>query len=175
VTALEVPAVLPTSITLQVVGVPASQGSKTRMPNGAMVEGSTAKARAALKSWRTAVADAARLFLAENPRPPIAEPVMLIQEFRFPPVASDPYRTFVATTPDASKIQRSTEDALVHGGLLADDRFIVSWSGVMRYAAEGEAVGVTLSLELLGEMERKRRDERKASAAEARKLARRAS
>lgn len=159
-------------IVLTIIGIPASQGSKTRMPNGAMVDGTTPKARAALKSWRTAVADAARAWLADNPRPPINEPCSLLMDFRFPPVASDPYRTLVATTPDGSKIQRSTEDALVHGGLLADDRLITNWGGSKRYAQSGETVGVDLTILLLGWYEQQCRESLKAAAADARRVRR---
>ena len=35
-----------TVVDLRVIGVPAPQGSKTRMPNGAMVEGGSAAGRA---------------------------------------------------------------------------------------------------------------------------------
>lgn len=47
-------------VTFEVLGTPTPQGSKTRMPNGAMVEGRSAGQRAMHRSWRTAVAEAAR-------------------------------------------------------------------------------------------------------------------
>ena len=44
------------NVRFNVIGVPAPQGSKTRMPNGAMVEGSSATGRAKHRTWRQAVA-----------------------------------------------------------------------------------------------------------------------
>src|SRR5690349_10366387 len=100
-------------IRLEVIGIPAPQGSKTRMPNGALVDGTSATGRMKLIEWRRAVADAARLYIAENAQPPLAGPVQLDVLFRFPATKSDPYRHHHATMPDASKVLRATEDALV--------------------------------------------------------------
>jgi Holliday junction resolvase RusA-like endonuclease len=160
-------------IRLEVVGIPASQGSKSRMPNGAMVDGSTKKARAALSAWRDAVRSAARAHLADHPASPLAEPVSLSVEFRFGVVASDPYRTAHTQTPDVDKAARSTFDALVQGGLLADDRFICQVSLTKRYCLAGETAGASIVVLPEGDREAADRERRKTQAAEDRKAARR--
>lgn len=159
-------------ITLTVVGIPASQGSKVQMPNGVMLDGTSTKARAALRDWRKAVADEARRWLAEHPQPPISEPVDLTVSFRFAPVASDPYRTLHATYPDASKVLRATEDALTASGLLKDDRIISDLRVSKRYCMDGEAAGCTIRVLRLGSYESGWRAIKKRAAAEARKAAR---
>lgn len=66
--------------------------------------------------------------MAGQDHPPLAEPIQLVIEFRMPTVASDPFRTRHVSAPDLSKLVRATEDALVDGGILADDRWIYSES-----------------------------------------------
>lgn len=157
-------------ITLTVVGLPAPQGSKTRMPNGAMVDGgSSATGRANLRAWRSSVKRAAQDWLATHPQAPLAEPLDLTITFWFPLPKSDPYRTLHATAPDASKLLRSTEDALVHGGLLADDRF-VSDAVVRKRYAHGRPVGADIEIRRNGHWEASCRDYLK-RAARARKAA----
>jgi Holliday junction resolvase RusA-like endonuclease len=158
-----------TVIRLEVVGVPAPQGSKTRMPNGAMVDGSSPAGRASLAAWRKAVADAAREWLRLHPQPPFDEPLKIKIAFRFAPVKSDPYRTLHATTPDLDKAIRSTFDALKHGGLIADDARICTLVADKRYAGEGESVGASIEVVPLGGMERSQRELRKKLAAVRRK------
>ena len=43
------------TVKFNIIGLPAPQGSKTRMPNGAMVEGSSTSGRARLRDWRSTV------------------------------------------------------------------------------------------------------------------------
>jgi Holliday junction resolvase RusA-like endonuclease len=50
-----------------VVGLPAPQGSKTRMPNGALLEGASATGRKAHKAWRQSVAEVARELAEDRP------------------------------------------------------------------------------------------------------------
>jgi Holliday junction resolvase RusA-like endonuclease len=64
-----------------VVGLPAPQGSHTKMPNGALVSGSSTTGRKAHKAWRHTVADAARELADDNP---YDGPLRLHIEFRFP-------------------------------------------------------------------------------------------
>lgn len=106
---------------LHVVGIPAPQGSKTRMPNGAMVEGSSKTGRAATADWRRAVADAARDWVQCRNAPLLDGPLAVTIEFRFPLPKSDAHRTRHTTKPDIDKLERATLDALVAGGLIADD------------------------------------------------------
>jgi uncharacterized protein YjiS (DUF1127 family) len=87
-----------TVVDLRVIGVPAPQGSKTRMPNGAMVEGGSAAGRAKHLAWRTAVA---QFFL---PRP-----------------ASRKRDRWADRKPDLDKLLRCTLDGLTDAGLIRDD------------------------------------------------------
>ena len=53
-------------VTFDVYGSAQPQGSKTKMPNGAMLEGGTAELRANRRNWRSAVAAAAADALADQ-------------------------------------------------------------------------------------------------------------
>lgn len=167
-------------IHLVIVGLPAPQGSKVRMPNGATVDGTSKTGRANLAAWREAVRKACRDHLEANPARPLAEPVRVEIHFRFPPTASDPYRFWHASTPDIDKTIRSTFDSLVHGGLLADDRFVCDVRATKTYVSPWRdehgrevAIGCDLIVEPLGEQEAATRETMKARAADARKAARR--
>lgn len=108
-----------------ILGLPSPQGSKTRMPNGAMVEAASATGRANHKSWRTAVAEAAREFNGDNP--PLDGAIYLDVTFRFPMPKSrrkaDRERGWCpkTTTPDLDKLLRALGDGLKAGGLIVDD------------------------------------------------------
>jgi Holliday junction resolvase RusA-like endonuclease len=155
-------------IRLEIIGIPAPQGSKTRFPNGAMVDGTSKTGRAKLIEWRRAVADAARAWLAEHPRNAIDGPVALRIAFRFPPTKSDPCRHLHTVTPDASKVLRATEDALVHAGLLKDDRLVCDLHVTKRWCEHGETAGATVDIEQLDGFEALQRERRKTEAAERR-------
>lgn len=159
-------------IHLHVIGLPAQQGSKTRMPNGAMVDGNSPKARANLGAWRQAVRAECRRWLEQHPAEPLAEPVELHLAFTFPQVASDPYRTAHVNTPDLDKLLRSTFDALVQGGMLVDDRKIWKVAAEKRYCWPGEPAGCAITIEPQGAIEAQVRESRKQQAAEARKATR---
>ena len=143
-------------IEFNVLGVPAPQGSKTRMPNGAMIEGSSTSGRAKLKSWRTAVAEAARE-AAEHGT--YDGPLRLCIVFRFATPRSRKKADRSAWTPhmvkpDLSKIIRATEDALTDAGLIVDDaRICTLW--VRKFEVpEGEWTGaeIIVSRELAGQV-----------------------
>lgn len=135
-------------ITFEVLGVPAPQGSKTRMPNGALVEGSSKTGRTKTKAWRSAVADAARDIAGHDDVPaPLDGPLGIDILFRLPMPASRPKRMRAAgvgwhtTKPDVSKLLRATEDALTDAGLIRDDARIctvvidkvevIGWTGAV--------------------------------------------
>ena len=113
----------------EVLGVPAPQGSKTRMPNGAMIEGSSKTGRAKQKAWRTAVAQTARDLAPDEP---YDMPMQLEVAFRMPMPASRPAAARRAgvwphsVKPDIDKLLRSTLDGLTDGGLIRDDARIVA-------------------------------------------------
>lgn len=125
---------------LDVVGLPAPQGSKVAFINKATGRAGTKEAsEPKQRAWRTAVALAARD--AALPDGPIDGPIGLTVTFRMPcpkaRVKKSPCWHTVA--PDLSKMLRATEDGLVDGGLIVDDRLIalmlvqafeiVGWTG----------------------------------------------
>jgi Holliday junction resolvase RusA-like endonuclease len=140
------------SITFDVFGIPAPQGSKTRMPNGAMVEGSSTTGRMKLRDWRSAVSSGAAVCAHEFGAFP--GPVHVDVVFRFP-VAKARARKIAATStgmlpktgkPDLDKLMRSTGDALVAGGLIARDELITEWSAVKCEVAEGVWTGASVTV-----------------------------
>lgn len=102
------------TISLSVIGVPITQGSKSAYPfrrqNGTLgVRVTEGKKSAALADWRRAIADAARQVV----KMPIAGPIVLEATFYLPRPRSAPKRViFPATKPDTGKMLRSDEDAL---------------------------------------------------------------
>lgn len=155
-------------IRLQVIGLPAPQGSKTRMPNGVMVDGTSKTGRANLTEWRRAVADAARSHMAEHEADRISGPCAVTLHFTFPRTASDPYRFWHRTKPDIDKVIRSTMDALVAGGLLADDSLVCQLDAHKSY---GDMPGARITVSDLTVDEANLRAGAKARAAAARKQA----
>ena len=161
-------------IALRVVGLPASQGSKTRMPNGAMLDGTSPKARANLAAWRSAVRAECQRWLEAHPQEPLAEPVSVSIDLRFPTVVSAPFRHYHACSPDLDKVVRSVLDALVQGAVLADDRFVALLIAKATYCGAGESAGAMILIRSLAESERDHHARRKAAAVERRKKAREA-
>ncbi len=135
-----------------VYGIPAPQGSKTRMPNGAMVEGSSATGRAKLKNWRSAVAEMAAHVAANLG--PIDGPVHIDVTFRFPvakvrakKAASSQFGyIYKAAKPDLDKLLRATGDGLAAGGLIARDELIVSWNAIKVEVAESMWTGAQIRI-----------------------------
>ena len=131
-----------TLASFEIVGLPTPQGSKTRMPNGAMIEGSSATGRVKHKSWRAAVAEAARNIAEPEP---YDGPLHVQVTFRLPMPASRPKRIRETgewpktTKPDIDKLIRALFDGLAEGGLISDDARvyavdatkveIVGWTG----------------------------------------------
>ena len=116
-------------VSFQVVGDPTPQGSKTKMPNGAMLEGGTADLRAKRINWRNAVADAARLQAETHGK--LDGNLRLIVDFRFampqsrPKAVRERGMAWKHTAPDLDKLVRAVGDSLTAGGLIRDDaRFV---------------------------------------------------
>lgn len=162
-------------IVLDVVGLPAPQGSKTAFQRGGkvvMVDGGSSKTgRAKLASWRQSVRNAAQAWLALHPQAPLDEPLSMALHFRFPLPATDPHRSWHRVAPDLDKLVRAVFDSLVHAGLLKDDSVVCELEATKMYAALGEAVGCTVAVSSLAEAEREAREHSKAAAKEARKAA----
>jgi len=108
----------------EVLGVPAPQGSKTVMPGGIMVDGTSTTGRAKHKAWRSAVADVARCAAGDEP---YDGALQVSISFRLPMPASRPAKVRTvgiwpkSTKPDIDKLIRSTLDGLTDGGLIVDD------------------------------------------------------
>lgn len=119
---------------IAVYGAPAPQGSKKFVGiakstgRGILVESSKK-----VKPWRQDVKAAALEFIAERWSAgtfvPLDGPLRVRMVFTLPKPASAPKRRrlFPMRKPDVSKLARSTEDALVDAGLIADDARIVEY------------------------------------------------
>lgn len=139
--------VAPSVIHLDVIGLPAPQGSKTRMPNGAMVEAGSKTGRAKLKSWRAAVTETAMAWKEAHPDVgQMTGPLEVEISFRFPPVASSPHRYRHATKPDLDKLVRSVFDPLTHAGLIRDDCQIYSLTATKHYVPAGAFTGAQITV-----------------------------
>ena len=114
-------------ITITVYGSPAPQGSKryvgVKNGRGIMVESSKK-----VRPWRNDVRDAA--LLVRNGAAPLDGALSVRMVFTLPKPASAPKRRrlFAMRKPDLSKLARSTEDALVDAGIMADDARIIEYS-----------------------------------------------
>lgn len=118
-------------IEFRVLGKPAPQGSKTRMPNGAIVEGKTTKGRQEHKAWRTAVAEAAH---AKRHDTPLDGPLLVRIELRMPRPKARKTALYCDRRPDVDKIARTCLDALTDSGIIADDNRVVELTVVKMYA-----------------------------------------
>lgn len=113
-------------IEFEIVGLPTPQGSKTRMPNGALLDGRSRGARDRHHDWRTAIATTART-IATNLPAPLDGALALEVDFRFPMPAARPKRIREAginpkvSAPDLDKLVRALGDGLQAGGLIRDD------------------------------------------------------
>src|SRR5690348_11657570 len=117
---------------LVVYGSPAPQGSKkflgTFMGKDGRQHAKLAESSAKVKPWRQDVkAEAIRVLAGAAP---LDGPLAVRMVFTVPKPASAPKkrRTYPMRKPDLSKLIRSTEDALVDAGLLADDARIVEYT-----------------------------------------------
>lgn len=114
-------------ITIIVRGMPAPQGSKrfvgVRGGRGVLVESSKG-----VRPWRQDVVAAA--VEAKNGAAPLDGPLRAKIVFTLPKPRSAPKRkrSYPDRKPDLSKLLRSTEDALVTAGVIADDARIVEFA-----------------------------------------------
>lgn len=122
-------------IEIIVYGSPAPQGSKkfvgmSKSGRGIMVESS-----AKVRPWRMDVKDAAMKVRAKlGLVAPLDCPLMASMVFTLPKPSSAPKtrRTWPCRMPDASKLLRSTEDALTDAGIWADDARVVEYGRVAK-------------------------------------------
>lgn len=123
-------------------GIPGPQGSKRHVGGGRMVESS-----AKVKPWRDDVRAAAERWRDDNGQPPLLDgPLVLRVEFRLRRPKSAPKRiVFPATTPDLSKLIRSTEDALT-GIIWTDDARVVRIDARKVFAQPGDPTGAYITV-----------------------------
>lgn len=124
----------PRELFISVMGVPGPQGSKSfkGMRGGKPVLAESSKK---VRPWREAVVIAARSAIVAAGGTPLDGPIEMDVLFLLPPPKTMPKgRTAPTVYPDLSKLVRSTEDALVTAGVIADDARIVRTSSEKRYA-----------------------------------------
>lgn len=115
------------TVSFVVYGQPAPQGSKRFVGVAKSGRGILIESSKAVKPWREDVGNAARV--ARKGQPPLDGPLVLRMVFTVAKPASSPKRrrVYPMRKPDLSKLARSTEDALVTSGLIADDARIVEY------------------------------------------------
>lgn len=157
---------------IEVVGIPAQQGSKTPIHRGGktwMVEDAKMGTKTKLTNWRQDVMYAVRDYMNKhNIVKPLDEPVEVRITFRFP-LPGDQYRTMHSTKPDADKLLRSTFDAMIAAGLIVDDARITSGRWHKHYAHPPMTPGATIQVQPLGATESALRESLKAAAKAARR------
>jgi Holliday junction resolvase RusA-like endonuclease len=151
------PAAAGQPLVIVVYGEPAPQGSKRHVGNGVMIESSKK-----VKPWRQDVVTAALAayyqdvtgeWLHSDARAPLDGPLAVRMTFTLRKPASAPKtrRTWPDRKPDLSKLVRSTEDALVTAGVIADDARIVDLVAAKRFPGEGlgslTSTGVRIEIE----------------------------
>lgn len=133
-----------TVLYVEVVGLPAGQGSKRHVGGGRMIEQSKNVA-----PWRQDVTAAALAAMGEDRRFfPLTAPVAVTVIFWFPrPKAHyrtggsahllrDDAPTWHARTPDVEKAVRATHDALTIAGVWRDDAQVAQVTAIKRYATD---------------------------------------
>lgn len=135
-------------IYFKVDGLPAPQGSKRAFHHAKTGKIMMLESSDKVKPWRQAVAHAA--MEAMKGRPPLMCPLRMTVLYRLPrPKAhygkkglkdSAPY--YRSKTPDLSKLQRSTEDALT-GIVYVDDSQIVRIEATKVYGEPGALIEIT--------------------------------
>jgi Holliday junction resolvase RusA-like endonuclease len=140
-------------VRIVVFGNPAPQGSKKFVGmvggHGMLVESSKK-----VKPWRQDVVAAARE--VHEGSPPLDGPLVVRMIFTMPKPASAPKRrrSWPNKKPDVSKLCRSTEDALVTAGVIADDARIVEYERLAKvFPGEDrealQSTGVTIEIRVL--------------------------
>lgn len=132
-------------ITIEVRGIPAPQGSKTRLAHGAMVESGRKK----VDPWRAAVRAEAQRVLdgTHSAYMDKAIPIAMSIDFRLPRPASAPKRVKLpAKRPDLDKLARSVLDALVEASAIGDDSQVTCLQLTKTYASDLAPVGALIEI-----------------------------
>lgn len=144
-------------IILEVVGVPAPQGSHRgfvvpgkdgKKARAVVVTGGSKGGRERLGSWRQDVIDACQRYRAletdYRPSLPLQGPVYVQLQFRLPrPKSAPKQRLWPYVKPDLDRLVRSTGDALKLGGIYMDDAQICRLDAEKAY---GEPSGATITI-----------------------------
>lgn len=146
-------------ITFVVNGTPAPQGSKTAFVNKRTGRAQMVEVSGAVKPWRQDVRfAAAEAMSAAGLERPLSGPLGLTIAFtkvrprahyrtgRNAHLLRDDAPTWKATSPDLSKLVRSTEDAITSAGLWEDDRLVARYDITDKW---GETSGATITIETL--------------------------
>jgi Holliday junction resolvase RusA-like endonuclease len=122
---------------ITVIGTPAPQGSKKFVGRTKDGRGIMAESSKKVRPWRQDVKAAGEAVM--NGRAPLDCALMVRMTFTLPKPASAPKtrKTWPDRKPDASKLARSTEDALVEAGVMIDDARIVCLVVHKRFPNEG--------------------------------------
>jgi Holliday junction resolvase RusA-like endonuclease len=126
-----------TAIIITVRGAPAPQGSKKFVGLSKAGRGILAESSAKVRPWRQDVKAAAEAVMAG--RHALDGPLVAVMTFTLPKPASAPKtrRTWPCRKPDASKLARSTEDALTDAGVWTDDARVIELVSRKVYPGEG--------------------------------------
>lgn len=143
-----------TALHFTVLGNPAPQGSKSavvRANTVQILEGRTTAQREKFTAWRSDVASAAWVAMTRAKRiVPFQGPVAVEVLFRLhrPKSAKETHR-WQWKRPDADKLARAVLDALVTGGVIADDAQVADLWARKVMAAPGEPLGCDVTIRAL--------------------------
>jgi Holliday junction resolvase RusA-like endonuclease len=123
-------------VTIQVVGLPAPQGSKRAVGTDRKGRAILVESCTRVKGWRKQVYLSA-LLTNRGARPKHDGPLIASIVFTMPRPKKPPQlnRHSPCTKPDLSKLLRSTEDALTDAGMIADDARIVEFTRLAKVYA----------------------------------------
>lgn len=121
------------TLSIQVNGIPAPQGSKRHVGRGILIESSKK-----VKPWREDVR-AAAIDAAGDGWEPLEGAVEVWVTFYLPQPKTLPKRVyFPIKRPDLDKLARSTMDALTSAGIYIDDSRVTDLHILKRYAGRSE-------------------------------------
>ncbi len=123
-------------IRFEVSAVPGPQGSKRHLGNGMMIESSKK-----VKPWRQAVKLAAMQAKTAG-FVPFSGPVAMKVTFYLRKPQRPKHPLYPITYPDASKLLRSTEDALTEAGVWLDDALVVEHEVKKRFGEPGASIEI---------------------------------
>lgn len=137
------------ALSFEVIGIPATQGSKTGYIRGGravVVDKDPAK----LKPWREAVRSTA-VEMSGPDWAPLTGPITVLLAFRMPRPKSAPKRRRTwptgARSGDIDKLTRSILDSLTDAGIWADDAQVVDLHACKDYAYSTQRPGVDITIQ----------------------------